>query len=51
MGKVLVAWIGNTDLQAAEGQAQAGLGPIGQAVAARPFEQMILLRNYSKLKA
>lgn len=40
---VLVCWVGHTDLRAAEGLAEAGLGPIGQAVAARGFRRVRLL--------
>lgn len=51
MGKILIAWIGHTDLRAAGGDADAGLGPIGQAVAARTFDQIALINNYPKPQA
>jgi DNA-binding NtrC family response regulator len=41
-----VCWIGNTDLQAAQGDAAAGEGPIGQALRKREFDQVVLLSNY-----
>lgn len=47
MGEVLVCWLGNTDLRAAEGDAAAGLGPIGQAVTQRSFDAVHLLSDYS----
>ncbi|MEW6490797.1 MAG: AAA family ATPase, partial [Thermodesulfobacteriota bacterium] len=46
MADVLVCWIGNTDLKAAVGDPAAGLGPIGRAVAARPFDAVHLLSDY-----
>lgn len=46
MDNVLVCWLGNTDLKAAQGDLAAGLGPIGRAVAARPFDAIHLLSDY-----
>lgn len=51
MGKVLIAWIGHTDLRAAAGEPEAGVGPIGQAVAAREFDRIALISNYPKAQA
>jgi DNA-binding NtrC family response regulator len=49
MRKVLVAWIGKTDLRApTEGQV-VGLGPIAQALDARPFDEVFLLSDYEEL--
>ncbi|MEW6489800.1 MAG: hypothetical protein AB1578_18065 [Thermodesulfobacteriota bacterium] len=48
MADVLVCWLGNTDLKAAQGDPAAGLGPIGRAVAARPFGAVHLLSDYPK---
>ena len=48
---ILVSWIGQTDLNAAEGNEQAGLGPVGQAVSQRPFYLVVLLSNYPKAKS
>jgi len=42
---VLLAWIGQTDLDCASG-ARRGPGPIGSVVAARPFDALVLLSNY-----
>lgn len=46
--RILVCWIGNTDLAASRGEEKAGQGPIGQAVAARSFDQVILLSDHTK---
>jgi transcriptional regulator with PAS, ATPase and Fis domain len=43
----LVTWIGKYDLKAAEGIEGAGLGPIGQVVAERPFDEIHLVTNWS----
>jgi len=48
MNKVLIAWVGNTDLKASRGKHEAGLGPIGQAVSQRTFTHVALLSNFSK---
>jgi DNA-binding NtrC family response regulator len=46
MANVLLAWIGNTDLRAAQGDEQAGAGPIAQALKSRNYEEAFLLSNY-----
>lgn len=46
--KTLLAWIGLTDIRASENVAEAGLGPIGQAVESRQFDQIMLLSNFDK---
>ncbi len=46
MAKVLVTWIGNTDLNAPVRGDEVGLGPIAQAVAVRAFDEAVLLDNY-----
>ncbi len=48
MARVLIAWIGKTDLKASSG---ADVGPIGQAVAARTFDHIVLLNNMPKDEA
>jgi transcriptional regulator with PAS, ATPase and Fis domain len=48
MEKVLLAWLGMTDLKAAKGDAQAGFGPIGQAVTAMKFDRIVLMSNLDK---
>ncbi len=51
MKRILFAWLGNTDLNASAGEERAGLGPIGQAVSRRKFDQIILLSNHPKTQA
>jgi transcriptional regulator with PAS, ATPase and Fis domain len=46
MRKILLAWIGNTDLRAPNESAEVGLGPIAQALEARQFDEAVLLSNY-----
>jgi hypothetical protein len=48
MGKVLVSWIGHTDLRALKEQEKVGLGPVAQAVTDRSFDEVVLLNNYPK---
>ena len=45
MTAVLLAWIGQTDLDCANGK-RPGLGPIGSVVAARSFDALVFLSNY-----
>lgn len=46
--KVLMAWIGLTDLGASQGNAKSGLGPVGQVVTGQEFDRIFLLCNYEK---
>ena len=46
--KILFAWIGMTDLQAAAGEENAGVGPIGRALADRQYDRVVLLNNLPK---
>ncbi len=48
--KILLAWIGFTDLRASEGSLPDGLGPIGQAIESRSFDQILLLSDLEKNK-
>jgi len=48
MVTVLLAWIGRTDLNAAKGIPEAGIGPIGQAIAARAYDAVSLLSDYGE---
>ncbi|MDH5511245.1 MAG: sigma 54-interacting transcriptional regulator [Nitrospinota bacterium] len=43
---ILASWIGQADLDAAEGK-RPGLGPIAAAVTTRQFDEIHLLNNYS----
>ena len=49
MSSVLLAWIGQTDLDCASGR-RSGRGPIASAVAARAFDALVLLSNYEQAK-
>lgn len=46
MRKVLVSWIGQTDLNAAAGTSEAGIGPLGQALLSPDFDEAHLLCDY-----
>ncbi len=46
MRKVLVAWIGNTDLRAPAESEAVGQGPIAQALTSRDFDEAFLLSDY-----
>ena len=48
MKRTLLAWLGNTDLNASVGDEKAGLGPIGLALTSREFDQLVLLSNHAK---
>lgn len=48
MRKVLISWVGRTDLQASDGKPEAGDGPIGQAVQKIDFSEINLLCDYPK---
>jgi transcriptional regulator with PAS, ATPase and Fis domain len=48
--KILVCWIGNADLKAADGDARSGAGPIAQVVAQGEFDRIVLLCDYDKAK-
>lgn len=44
--RVLVSWIGKTDLNASQNVAAVGIGPIAQALKARSFDLVVLLIDY-----
>ena len=46
MPAVLLAWLGQTDLDCASGR-RPGRGPIASVVAARAFDALVLLSNYA----
>ncbi|MCP3143432.1 sigma-54 interaction domain-containing protein [Pyxidicoccus xibeiensis] len=46
MRKVLVAWVGRTDLRAPTEGEEVGAGPIAQALDARAFDEAFLLSDY-----
>ncbi len=45
MKQILICWIGNTDLQASEGQ-DVGTGPIAQALDKREFDEVFFISDY-----
>lgn len=47
MPRILVCWVGNTDLKASRGEIE-GVGPIANALAARAFDVVQLLADYPK---
>lgn len=47
MGKILITWVGRTDLRAVTESDAIGLGPIAQAVSTRLFDQIHLISDYS----
>ncbi|MBX7223409.1 MAG: sigma-54 dependent transcriptional regulator [Blastocatellia bacterium] len=49
--RVLLAWIGQKDLEAGGGNPTVGLGPIGRAIAERTYQSVILLSDYVESKA
>lgn len=46
MHDFLFAWLGQTDINASQGVAEASTGPIARVAADREFEQVVLLNNY-----
>ena len=48
MRKVLVAWVGRTDLRAPTESDIVGMGPVAQALDARAFDEVFLLSDYEE---
>ena len=48
MRKVLVAWLGRTDLRAPLESDQVGVGPVAQAIEIRSFDAAFLLSDYDQ---
>jgi transcriptional regulator with PAS, ATPase and Fis domain len=46
MKKILISWIGRTDLRAVTESGTIGLGPIAQAVQSLPFFHLVLISDY-----
>src|SRR4051794_17352198 len=46
--KILAAWIGTQELNAASASGDAPPGPIGSALKARPFDRVLLLANQNQ---
>jgi len=49
--QILFCWLGTTELNAASGLGDVGLGPIAQAAVARPYDEIVLLNNWKKARA
>ncbi|MXX12738.1 MAG: AAA family ATPase, partial [Gemmatimonadetes bacterium] len=45
MKRILICWIGNTDLLASEGE-NVGVGPIAQALDTREFDEVFFITDY-----
>ena len=43
---VLVSWLGRTDLKAAAGEPEAGVGPLAQGVQAGDYDEVLLLSDF-----
>ena len=48
MRRVLIAWIGHTDLRVPEEEQVIGTGPVAQALAAREFDQAFLITDHEE---
>jgi transcriptional regulator with PAS, ATPase and Fis domain len=48
---LLFCWIGITDLKAASGNTDVGLGPIAQAITNRSYDEAVLLNNWDEASA
>lgn len=51
MTKILVAWLGHTDIRASRGVAEAGQGPIARALEDREYRQLTLLSSLPRADA
>lgn len=51
MKKILISWIGRTDLRAVTESSSIGLGPIAQAVQSVPFSHVVLISNYPETES
>ena len=49
MKRILICWIGNTDLQASEGK-DVGTGPIAQALDMREFDEVFFITDYKEAR-
>lgn len=45
--RALLAWVGRTDLRAANGDPDAGVGPIAQVLEVRSYDAVVLLSNFA----
>ena len=49
--RLLFCWLGATDLRAASGQADVGLGPVAQAAKVSLYQEIVLLNNWDRVEA
>ena len=49
MKKVLISWIGHTDLKASRGE-EGGLGPLRSAIASCQYRAVELISNYPRVE-
>ncbi len=49
--RILFCWLGATDLKAASGGADVGLGPIAQATLEQTYNELVLLNNWESSSA
>lgn len=49
--RILFCWLGATDLKAASGIADVGLGPVAQAAQWKAFNEIVLLNNWERTSA
>lgn len=49
--KILICWLGRTDLDASEGKSGVGLGPIASAATVASYDEIVLLNNWDKSPA
>ena len=43
--RILMSWVGATDLRASEEEAAVGQGPVAQSLAAGAYDEAVLLYN------
>ena len=48
--RLLVSWIGNADVRAAEADDKSDIGPVAQAIEARQFDRVLLLADQERSK-
>jgi len=46
--RMLVSWIGNADVRAPDAEDKSNIGPVAQAIEARPFDRVLLLADQEK---
>jgi len=49
--EILFCWLGMTDIKAAAGAENIGIGPVAQAAVSHPYKDIMLLNNWEKSSA